>query len=317
MNVLSLFDGISCGKVALIKNGIKIKHYYTSEIDNHAMEISQKNFPENMQLGNVKNIDSEKLSSLKNIDLIFAGFPCQDISYAGKRLGLKGERSGLFWEFHRILKTIQKRNPNVLFLVENVGGITTHDMELISDALNVSSIYLDAGYFSPQRRKRHYWTNLPLDAQLPKRANTSVLGDILENNVSIIDYELPEKWLSVYERLNEGENWRQLSLDHPERIQIENTRAKHTNPGGQSGFWKIYSKQEKSPTLLAQGLKQKMTRFVIKDWEYKIRYPTPLEFERLQGLPEGYTEGVKNYARYKMIGNGWNVNTIQWLTKNI
>ncbi len=316
MNILSLFDGISCGRLALIANGVKVDNYFTSEIDKKAIEISQKNFPDNIELGNVSHISESMIAEIQPVDVIFAGFPCQDISTAGKRAGLEGKRSGLFWEFHRLLKAVQKYNPKVSFLVENVGGMTAEDRTTISEVLGVEAIMVNSAFFGPQRRKRYYWTNIPQD-NLPEQQSSKMLGDVLEHDVDASIYGLPERLREVYELLQDGEWWKHLPERNIERRIIETVRQKHKNPGGQTGFWRLYSKTEKAPTLLAQGLKQKMTRFVLRDFEGLVRYPTPTEFERLQGLPEGYTEGVADSHRYKMIGNGWNVPTIQWLIKHL
>lgn len=315
INVLSLFDGISCAQLALKNINLKVNNYYASEIDKKAIEITNKNFPNTIHLGDVKNISNDTLLQLDKIDIIFAGFPCQDISLAGNRKGLSGDRSGLFYEFYRIYKFLKdNNNNNIIFLVENVGGIKKEDLNEINNLLKVDSIFLDSALFSAQRRKRHYWTNIniinniiPVDLKL---------GDILENKKVDKIYEINENLNNIYKNLDDGQYWKHLPDDNIEKINILNLRKKHKNPGGQTGFWKVYSKTEKAPTLTAQGLKQKMTRFVIFDYFGTYRYPTPIECERLQTLPDNYTNSVSDNHRYKSIGNSWNVKTIEWILKN-
>lgn len=316
MDVLGLFDGISCGQFALNSLGINISKYHSSEIDKNAMSIAYRNYPKTNFLGDVTAIDEVALSSLGNIDLILAGFPCQNISYAGDRTGLAGEKSGLFFHFFRVLEFYRKRNKNILFLVENVGGIKKEDLDLINELLGVSSVVLNSQDFSPQRRVRHYWTNIPMNIDTTS-GNSSVLGDVIETTGDFDSFILPEKLHDVYALLEDGNCWRHLPMEHPERVHIELGRSRYKNPGGQTSFWKLSDKNAKSQTLTASGLKQKMTRFVLRDYNGLIRYPTPVEFERLQGLPDGYTYGVPDNKRYFGIGNGWSVDTVVEVFKGL
>ena len=159
MNVLSLFDGISCGLVALKRNQIPIQNYYACEIDKYAIKISKHNNPEIQHLGSVVG-----LVPPKNIDLLIGGSPCQDLSIAKKgRKGLDGERSGLFWEYVRILKEC---NPKY-FILENVNSMSKESKQTITEALGVEPIMIDASLVSAQSRKRLFWTNIPVKG-LPK-----------------------------------------------------------------------------------------------------------------------------------------------------
>ncbi len=191
--------------------------------------------------------------------------------------------------------------------------MTLEDKKIIDYYMGVEGIMIDSSFFSPQRRKRYYWTNIRL--QDIKEINKSVLGDILNKKEE--NYKIPLKYYNTYKYLKDGEYWKHLPDDNVEKKHIINTRKKHKNPGGQTGFWKIYDKKNKSPTLTASGIKQKMTRFVIIDESGVYRYPSPVECERLQGLPDNYTDILSDNNRYKAIGNGWNVNTIEYLLKNI
>lgn len=316
MIILSLFDGISCGQFALNKLGKRVSRYYSSEIDSHAMDVTSSNYPETIFLGDVTKVDEAILSGLGNVDIIFAGFPCQNISSAGDRKGLEGDKSSLFFHFYRILQYFKKKNKDILFLVENVGGIKKEDLDLINNLLGVDSIILNSQNYSPQRRVRHYWSNIDFEND-ECSINTECLGDIIETQGQFDEFILPDKLIDVYSLLEDGQYWKHLPDGHPEKMHIEAGRSRHKSPGGQTGFWKLSDKTLKSQTLMATGMKQKMTRFVIRDYGGIIRYPTPVEFERLQGLPDGYTSSISNSKRYFSIGNGWSVNTVMDILKSI
>ena len=155
INVLSLFDGISCGQVALERAGIPVGTYYASEIDSYAIEITQKNYPNTIQLGDVTQIDFTQFKG--KIDLIMGGSPCQDLSIAGKRAGLQGERSGLFYKFVEALSVIKPR----YFLFENVASMKQEEKKIISEYLQAEPILINSSLVSAQDRKRLYWTNIP------------------------------------------------------------------------------------------------------------------------------------------------------------
>ena len=164
MNVLSLFDGMSCGQIALDKLGIKVDNYFASEIKPTAIKVTQENYPNTKQLGNIKNIKS---SDLPKIDLLFGGSPCQDFSIASKeRKGLEGEKSSLFFEYLRLLKELKPK----YFLLENV-EMTQENKDLLSDYLGVKPIFINSIDFSYQTRKRYYWTNIPIEKWTPRQIN--------------------------------------------------------------------------------------------------------------------------------------------------
>lgn len=154
MNVLSLFDGISCGQLALRRAGVKIDNYFASEIDKYAIQVTQKNFPKTVQLGDVTQVD---FSELPRIDLLIGGSPCQDLSVAkNERKGLKGARSGLFFEYIRALETVKPK----YFLLENVYSMTKTDRDTITEIIGVEPIMINSALLSAQQRKRYYWTNI-------------------------------------------------------------------------------------------------------------------------------------------------------------
>jgi DNA (cytosine-5)-methyltransferase 3A len=155
---LSLFDGISCGQEALKKAGLSTRIFLASEIEKYPKMITRKNHPLTVQLGDVRDVKGE---NLPKVDLIFAGSPCQDVSFAGKGKGLiKGERSNLFFEFVRILEECRKFNPDVKFLLENVKMRKEYET-IISEHLGVEPVMINSSLISAQNRKRLYWTNIP------------------------------------------------------------------------------------------------------------------------------------------------------------
>lgn len=170
INVLSLFDGISCGQVALEKVGIKVNKYFASEIDKYAIQVTQKNYPKTIQLGDITKLN---LKELPKIDLIIGGSPCQGFSFAGKQLNFNDERSKLFFEFVRILREL---NPKY-FLLENV-KMKKEYKDIITKELDVEPIEINSADFSAQERKRIYWTNIPIKKWEEKNI---LFKDILED----------------------------------------------------------------------------------------------------------------------------------------
>jgi len=174
MNVLSLFDGMSCGRIALDRLGIKVDNYYASEIDKYAMKVSEANYPDIIQVGDVTELDT---STLPNIDLVMGGSPCQGFSFAGKQLAFDDPRSALFFEFVRCVKELKPK----YFLLENV-RMKKEYLDIISEHMGVEPIMINSALVSAQNRVRYYWTNIPGVEQPEQRG--IVLRDILETNTS-------------------------------------------------------------------------------------------------------------------------------------
>ena len=195
MNVLSLFDGMSCGKLALDRAGVKYDTYLASEIDQYALKISQKNNPDIIQIGDVLNIQTEYLPK---IDLIIGGSPCQGFSNAGKGLAFDNPRSKLFFEF---VKLIDELKPK-FFLLENV-RMKKEWLDIITEYMGVQPLLINSNALSPQNRQRYYWTNIPL-VSTPAPVNEQVLGDVLENDV-------PEKYSPKPETLAKWDGGTQLN----------------------------------------------------------------------------------------------------------
>ncbi len=196
MNVLSLFDGMSCGQIALNKVGIKYDNYYASEIDVHAIKVTQHNYPNTIQLGDIHNI---KGSDLPKIDLLFGGSPCQSFSSAGNRTGFDG-KSGLFWEFVRVLNEVQPK----YFLLENV-KMKKEWEDIITTEMGVEPIRINSNLVSAQNRERLYWTNIPNITQ-PEDKNIKLSDVLTDDNFRTIPKCFYNKW-GTKERINKNPNW--------------------------------------------------------------------------------------------------------------
>lgn len=286
MNVLSLFDGMSCGQIALNKLGFKIDNYFASEIDKDAMKIAKKNFPNMQHIGDVTKV---KGSELPKIDLLIGGSPCQGFSFAGKQLNFNDPRSALFFEFVRLLR---ETNPKY-FLLENV-RMKTEYQDVITEHLNwIEPIAINSSLVSAQNRNRLYWTNIP-SVEQPKDKGIW-LKDIFELNTDEKIYTEP------YYKVNN----KQLSyLGY-----VGNSPKQAT---------KVFSTNGKSVCLTALGGGQggKTGLYEIPNTR-TCRKLTVTECERLQNVPNGYTEGVSNTSRYKMLGNGWTVDVIKHIFRNM
>lgn len=300
ITVLSLFDGIGCARVALERAGIPVEQYFASEIDEKAIQISLKNYPDIIHVGDVTKLsvsypvnwnpsnDENWESVFKNIDLICGGSPCQSFSNAGNRAGFNG-KSGLFYEFVRLVKTLQPK----YFLLENV-KMKQEWQDIISNELGVKPIEINSSLVSGQSRKRLYWTNIPNVAQPQDKG--IYLTDILQEETEE-KYYLTESQIKTINR-NFGSKGKKIHLD-------DSLIEKITYPS------RINQKplNIKSPTLVAaMGMGGGNVPVIIK--KGRIRKFTEIECERLQTLPDDYTKGVSSTARYKAIGNGWTVDVI-------
>ena len=270
MNVLSLFDGMSCGQIALNKAGIKYDNYYASEIDDKAMSVTMSNYPDTLQLGSVTDLDT---STLPHIDLLMGGSPCQSFSSFGNGSGLEG-KSGLFWDFIRIMKEVKPK----YFLLENV-NMKKEWLDIISNEMGVKPIAFNSNLVSAQNRDRIYWTNIPFD--LPEDRGIKykdILEDLPFRDIKPFMYKT---WGGKM-RIDKGVNCVNNSKGN-----CLTTKNCHTN------------------------------QYLLNEDRSKMRTMSATEFERLQTIPEGYTSSVANTHRYHMIGNGWTVNAIEHIFKNI
>jgi len=401
MNILSLFDGMSCGRLALDRLGIKVDKYYASEIDKYAIQVASANYPDTIQIGDVCDVKGE---DYPNIDLILAGSPCQGFSFAGHQLAFDDPRSALFFEFVRVLKEV---NPKY-FLLENV-KMKKEFLDIISDQVGVEPILINSSLLSAQNRQRYYWTNIPGVEQPEDRG--LVLKDILETEADEQPTKDPErnrrhhktpeqKSLTMTATMYKGAGNNGMTLvplGKPQRVGTANIK-------GHDSIKRVYSQEGKSPTLTTmqgghrqpkvaiekniavdeekkqltireatkkgytviedgdcfdathinsktrrgRNMKHKSNALTAGNYDYrrfKIRNKsktvrsggrgsydrhewdsvdemhwrklTPLECERLQTVPDNYTNHVSNTQRYKMLGNGWTVEVIAHILRNM
>lgn len=285
--VVSLFDGISCGLQALKNLGFKNIKYFASEIDRHAIKVSVDNHPEIIRLGDVKTvkikngyIESEngkwKLGDenfYQKIDLILAGSPCQGFSFAGKQLNFSDPRSSLFFEFIRIKEEIEAYQGAVDFLLENVKMKEEYE-EVINDYLKVWPVRINSKAFVAQNRLRFYWTNF--------------YNPLIYGQLDIKDSECSPHIKSILEDKDYSGVW---------------TWPRGYNKGGTRLVDKV-------PCLTTSSWQH---NFKIERKDGSHRQFTPVECERAQGLPDGYTKTISDNQRYQVLGNGWTVPVIEFL----
>ena len=287
MNVLSLFDGIACTRVALERAEINVKNYFASEIDKYCIKVANQNYPDIVHLGDINDIN---INNLPKIDLMIGGSPCQDISHAFSGKGLKGSRSSLF---HKFVAIKNKINPK-FFILENVKSKWRFQMD---KAIGVIGIELNSKYFSAQSRPRLYWTNI--DFIQPQIHNEKNIIDCLEKNVDekyFLKKNIQEKINISFQRKNSRSMKIEKILTADKTIINDNERQR-----------RIYSIYGKAPTLLARSDTPKILT------QKGIRKLTPLECERLQELPDNYASCLSNTQRYKAIGNGFTVSAIEYI----
>lgn len=312
MNVLSLFDGISCGRVALERAGVKVNKYFASEIEKSAIKVSQSNWPDIIQVGDVCKVsfkDGVLHTEFGNyevgqIDLLIAGSPCQGFSLAGKQLAFDDPRSKLYFEFERLLKEISPR----WFFLENV-RMKQEYKDTITSRIGVEPVAINSTLVSAQNRYRLYWSNL---VPHPPKDKGIVLADILETNpdskYNITRWRL--KWLESYGEVKQKGGYVAFNPTKAKCLTVRcepswNTtyivqRPHGTNSGG------LRAEDGKTPTLTTSS------------WEHNnilisqglVRKLTPIECERLQTLPDGYTAAVSDNKRYAALGNCWTVDVV-------
>lgn len=335
INVLSLFDGISCGRIALERANINVSKYYASEINPYSIKIALKNYPDTIEVGDVRELTPEKIPD--KIDLMIGGSPCQSFSFVGNMDGMSTSENGkkrdilsldeylyakqkgysfngfsyLFWEYVRLLKEIKPK----YFLLENV-SMTKYWENVITQALGVQPIRINSSLFSAQNRNRLYWTNLPIN-DYPNDLNIcleSILTD--ENNfenvgeVLTIQRSLPklQKKYGYIPKMFNAYNVSEISKKSPTLSlgsMVTSSCATTIFIRNENGSYNVKNNKI--------NINNNEFTTELNDGKYILRKLTPIECERLQTLPDNYTEGVSNSQRYKMIGNGWTVDAIKWI----
>ena len=296
LNVLSLFDGMSCGRIALDRCGIPVNTYYASEIDKYAIDIAKKNYPDTIHLGDVCGVKGDDLA---DIDLLIGGSPCQGFSFAGQQLNFDDPRSQLFFEFVRIKNETQPK----YFLLENV-KMRKESEAIITELLGVEPIEINSNLVSAQNRKRLYWTNIPFDLNITDK--NIKLKDIIEHG--IVDRDKSHCLDANYWK---GGNLTSYFEKSRRQLVFSEDGLCHVGLADVNGYdlmKRVYHIEGKSPTLNACTGGNREPKIAVGETLW--RKLTPLECERLQTVPEGYTEGVSNTQRYKMLGNGWTVDVV-------
>lgn len=296
MIVLSLFDGISCGRVALERAGISVGTYYAAEIDEAAIKISRKNYPDIVQLGDVTGWRSWNIN-WSAIDLVIGGSPCQGFSSAGKRLNFDDPRSKLFFEFVAIVNHVKTHNPAMRFLLENV-LMSGECCDVITQALQVDPVRINSALLSAQNRNRLYWTNIGQVSAPPDK--NILLQDILED----IDQAETIGDFKKSVRDNVVAQYADILLSDKDVFKLDCTSGWVDNQVG---------------LLKSPPLRHGSSFCLVKTKDDKIRRITVTEAERLQTLPDKYTAapGVTPAQRFGAIGNGWTVDVIVWIFSHL
>ncbi|SFH40399.1 DNA (cytosine-5-)-methyltransferase [Pontibacter chinhatensis] len=293
MNVLSLFDGISCGRLALQEAGIKVDNYYASEIDGAAIGVSNNNFPDIIHLGDVSKISYKNgclitengIFDVGQIDLLIGGSPCQSFSKRGNQKSFDDSRGKLIYEFERILR----ETSAPYFLLENVVMNKAHQ-DVISRLFGVEPLEINSALVTAQNRLRLYWTNIE-GVEIPSDSGV-MLQDVLENGYTERDkaYCITATYSNATAQNYFINKERQLKFKHP----VKKTGNRYILYDGT--IVDIYP---------AHGLERNYYSLqLLKPYMSKLSCE---EVERLQGIPVGYTAGVANHVRYKLLGNAWTV----------
>jgi len=314
---------MSCGQIALNRAGIKYDNYFASEIDKHAIKVTQSNYPNTIQLGSVTEVKAE---NLPKIDLLIGGSPCQGFSFAGKQLNFDDPRSKLFFEFVRLLKECKPK----YFLLENV-KMKKEYQDIISSCLGVEPVHINSEVFSAQDRKRSYWTNIKF-TDLPVE-NKLTVEDILEKEVDIKYCIEPKRSVIICDNEVKKRKIGYIGSDS-QGNRIYSIHGKSVclcgNTGGLGAKTGLYA----LPCLTPDRTKKRQNGRRFKPPHSKfytltamdkhgvltnnfIRKLTPLECERLQTVNEDYTSIVSDNQRYRMLGNGWTVDVIAHIFKGI
>ena len=283
INVLSCFDGMSCGRIALERAGIEVDNYFSSEIDPYAIKISNKNYPQD-EVNRLGNILEVRASDLPKIDLLIGGSPCQGFSFAGKQLNFDDERSKLFFEYVRLLEECKPK----YFLLENVKMKKEYE-QVISELLGVEPILINSSVVSAGSRPRLYWTNIPY-TEINKQ-------EIKLNDILIDGYSNRDKSHCIDANYGRGTNLRRYLYRGSRQV--------------------IFTDKEFMKKLFDNKPSIEECNIIGNENKDKWRKLLPIECERVQTVPDNYTEGVPDFWRFHMLGNGWTVDVIAHIFKGL
>jgi DNA (cytosine-5)-methyltransferase 3A len=316
MNVISLFNGMNTGRQALENVGIKVNKYYSSEIKPYAIELTQHHFPDTIQVGDVTKWREWDID-WQSIDLILSGSPCQDLSAAGKRAGINGKKSSLFFTFVEILEHVKAFNPNVLFLQENVGSANKLDVGIMSRALGVYPVRINSSLLTAQLRDRYYWSNIKtretmfdLVTDIPQPTDRKIMfKDIITDGrvervkaLALLESEsiVCTSQESIKKRADrEFINMVYVDTDKHVALKMQNNR---NNQGSQESL-KHRNKTTGMITLIQEN--------------ELVRTVNQIEMERLQGFPDGYTSILSKSKAGSLLGDGWTLPVIEHIFKFI
>jgi site-specific DNA-cytosine methylase len=279
MNVVSLFNGMNTGRQALENVGIKVNKYYSSEIKPYAIELTQHHFPDTIQVGDVTKWNDWDID-WKSIDLILSGSPCQDLSAAGKRAGINGSKSSLFFVFVEILEHIKKLNPKILFLQENVGSASKLDVGIMSRALGVYPVRINSKLVTAQLRDRYYWSNIKT-----KETMFDIVTDIPQ-----------PKDLGI------------MFKDIITSGKVKRKKSKCLLAGLYNSFCYKDEKSKEAQNYLIS--KEKFGVLLIYEDNY-IRTVNKIEMCRLQGFPDDYCDILTTAKAGSLLGDGWTLPIIE------
>lgn len=332
MNVLSLFNGMNTGRQALENVGIKVEKYYSSEIKPYAIELTQYHFPDTIQVGDVTKWREWDID-WKTIDLVLSGSPCQDLSAAGKRAGINGKKSSLFFTFIEILEHIKSLNPNVLFLQENVGSASKLDVGIMSRALGVYPVRINSSLVTAQLRDRYYWSNIrtrqdgmfgDIVTDIPQPKDKEIyLKDILdfgytEKNKSMCLLESNSRPLKTPHKM--AKRYFEIGMsnlifkDDKTYFRVkEATKIGFVDVGENEAVDLSYPESETRRGRLMKNKSNCLLRnneyFVFQDND--IRYFSQNELEKLQGFDAGYTSILTRNQAACLLGDGWTLPIIE------
>ena len=317
MNVLSTFNGMGCVWLALDKLGIEVNKRYSSEIDKYANQVNDKNYPDTIQIGDVTKVKAE---DLEPIDLLVGGSPCQGFSFAGKKLNFDDPRSKLFFEFVRLLEETKPKH----FLLENV-KMKKDYQNIISEYLGVEPILINSSLVSAQNRQRLYWTNIPVLKQPEDKG--ILLCDIIESEVVDRDKSYcidANYWKGTTIEQYIKKARRQVVFEASAFTERRTEEAKRIRREYQKKYGRDFSPRRGKEMVLRNDGKMNcltatynMKEHTLLDEKINYRKLTPIECERLQTVPDNYTDCVSDTRRYQMLGNGWTVDIIAHILKGL